>query len=117
MRPAPVNISLTAHWKPQNFGYLRRRKWMATTCRANGCCDSKLTRLRSTSIPRRRRRSVTRTSSSLLFLARRFEHVPRGIRQIEEVIEFARAAQPQAAINHHTFAVHVVRLIAQQIDS
>ena len=42
MRRGPANISPTAHWKPRNFGCLRPRKWMDTTCRANGCCDLRL---------------------------------------------------------------------------
>src|SRR5277367_4697545 len=54
-------------------------------------------------------------AAAALFLARRFEHVPRGIRQIEEVVEFPGAAQPQAAVNHHAFTIHVVGLFTQQI--
>src|SRR5580704_5113900 len=51
-----------------------------------------------------------------LFLSRPFEHVPRRVRQIHEVVELSRAAKPQTAVNHYAFAVDVAGLIAQQIS-
>src|ERR1700730_5925774 len=43
-------------------------------------------------------------------LASLIEHFPGRIGDIDEVIEFARAAEPQAAVDDHTFAVHVLGL-------
>jgi hypothetical protein len=45
-----------------------------------------------------------------LFFARRFEHVPGGVRHIDEVVELACAAQPECAVDNHAFAIHVIGL-------
>src|SRR6185437_1139068 len=54
------------------------------------------------------------TRYQVSFFAGGFEHVPSGFGEIDEVVEFARAAQPKTSINHHAFAVNIFREIAEQ---
>src|ERR1700683_4909498 len=67
----------------------------------------------SAKCPRRKGRDML---ASGFGFSRAFEHVPGGVGQVHEVIEFARPAQPQAAVDHYAFAVHVVGLFAQKTD-
>lgn len=47
--------------------------------------------------------------------SRCFHRIPRGIREVDEIVELSRSAQPQTSVNHHAFAIYVLRHIAHQI--
>ena len=50
-----------------------------------------------------------------LLLACGFDHVPRGVGQIREIVEFTRAAKPESAVDHHTLAIYVFGLLTQEV--
>src|SRR5580704_10840054 len=57
-----------------------------------------------------------RPAPILLLLAGGFEHVPGGVWEVDEVVEFACAAEPEGAIDYYAFAVDVVGVIAHEVN-
>ena len=53
-------------------------------------------------------------ASELFFRACGFKLLPIRLREHEQVVEFAGALQPLAAVNHNTFAVDIGRHIADE---
>src|SRR6202035_4814960 len=60
------------------------------------------------------RRTFVSAISTLGF-SRAFQQVPRSVWQIDEVVKFAGATQPQSAINHNALAIHVGCLFAEKV--
>src|SRR5215470_9120533 len=51
-----------------------------------------------------------------LFSASGFELLPDRLGQIDEVVEFAGAAEPQSAVDDNALAIDVIGVVADQVD-